>query len=164
MPEVVVVYIGLGSNLEKPIEQVQSALRELDDLAQTRLLQRSNLYCSDPMGPADQPDYINAVAAVETSLSPDELLSELQKLEAAHQRIRKERWGPRTLDLDLLLYGDQCISSEHLIVPHPGLSERNFVLIPLFEIAPNLILPDNRPLSDLIASCSNEGLQRLENE
>ena len=162
MAQLVVAYIGLGSNLEQPLEQVQTALSELDELPQTRLLQSSSLYRSDPMGPADQPDYINAVAAVETSLTPDELLSELQNLEATHQRVRKERWGPRTLDLDLLLYGNVCINSEHLTVPHPGLSERNFVLMPLFEIAPDLILPDNRTLSELVEHCSQAGLQRLE--
>ncbi len=157
----VIAYIGLGSNLEDPITQVKSALQELAELPQSTLLSASSLYRSAPMGPSEQPDYINAVAALETNLSSDELLSELQRLEDVHQRVRRERWGPRTLDLDLLLYGGDRINSEHLTVPHPGLSERNFVLIPLFEIAPELILPDNCPLAELVKHCSQAGLQRL---
>lgn len=157
----VTAYIGLGSNLENPVEQVKSALLELDMLPQTRLLQQSSLYQSAPMGPANQPDYINAVAALETRLAADELLSALQGLEMSHQRVRKERWGPRTLDLDLLLYGDQSISSEHLVVPHPGLGERLFVLRPLFEIAPVLVLPNNQAVAELLDECSEDGLQRL---
>jgi len=163
MSVVVIAYIGLGSNLEQPLKQVQAALSELDDLPQTRLLQGSSLYRSKPMGPSDQPDYINAVAALETGLAADELLRELQGLEVLHQRVREARWGPRTLDLDLLLYGDESIKSEHLTVPHAGLAERDFVLRPLFEIAPDLILPDNRALVDLLQGCSSHGLQRLEN-
>lgn len=162
MPDKVTAYIGLGSNLKNPVAQLQTAWQELDDLPQSHLLQQSSLYQSSPMGPADQPDYINAVAALETELSADDLLSQLQRLESLHQRVRKERWGPRTLDLDLLLYGDNVIQSEHLTVPHPGLAERNFVLLPLFEIAPALKLPDNQALADLVNTCSEQGLQRLD--
>jgi len=162
MPGRLTAYIGLGSNLENPAEQVKTALRELNDLPQTRLLLQSSLYQSAPMGPANQPDYINAVAALETSLAADELLSALQGLELLHQRQRKERWGPRTLDLDLLLYGDQTINSEHLVVPHPGISERLFVLQPLFEIAPALVLPNNQAVAKLLDECSEDGLQRLD--
>lgn len=154
-------YIGLGSNLDGPIEHVQRALRELDELTQTRLVIASNLYRSDPMGPVGQPDYINAVAAVQTRLDAEALLSELQCLEAQHKRVRREHWGPRTLDLDLLLYGNDTIHTQRLVVPHSGLAERNFVLIPLFEIAPDLILPDNRPLAELVKHCSQAGLKRL---
>ncbi len=158
----VTAYIGLGSNLENPVEQVKTALRELANLPQTRLLLQSNLYQSTPMGPANQPDYINAVAELETSLAADDLLSELQRLELLHQRVRKERWGPRTLDLDLLLYGDQTIDSENLVVPHPGLAERVFVLQPLFEIAPALVLPTKQVLADLLIACPEVSLQRLD--
>lgn len=161
MAVAVTAYIGLGSNLDDPLRQVQTALTELAGVRQSRLLKASGLYRSAPMGPAGQPDYINAVAALETTLAPDELLTQLQQLEARHQRVRKERWGPRSLDLDLLLYGDAVIDSEHLSVPHPGLTQRNFVLIPLCEIAPDLILPDNRGLSELANNCSREDLQRL---
>lgn len=156
-----IAYIGLGSNLDEPMNHIQRALVELDELSQTKLVVASSLYRSDPMGPAGQPDYINSVAAVQTRLSAEALLSELQHLEALHQRVRRERWGPRTLDLDLLLYGNYTIQTEHLVVPHPGLAERNFVLIPLFEIAPDLILPDNRSLADLVDQCGNEGLEQL---
>ncbi len=157
----VISYVGLGSNLENPVEQVKAALLELNNLPHTRLLLQSSLYQSAPMGPANQPDYINAVAALETSLAADDLLSALQGLELLHQRVRKERWGPRTLDLDLLLYGDQSINSEHLVVPHPGLAERDFVLLPLFEIAAALVLPDKQVLADLVGECSEANLQRL---
>jgi len=157
--------IGLGSNLQSPIEQVRTALSELAELPQSRLLRASSLYRSAPMvteGDAvAQPDYINAVALIETTLSPHDLLHQLQRLEQRHQRVRERHWGPRTLDLDLLLYGDECINTPDLVVPHPGLCERNFVLIPLFEIAPDLRLPDNRALADLVAVCSSEGLERV---
>jgi 2-amino-4-hydroxy-6-hydroxymethyldihydropteridine diphosphokinase len=162
MSSVVIAYIGLGSNLVAPVSQVQTAITELAGIRQSRLLKSSSLYQTAPLGPAGQPDYINAVAALQTPLSADELLTELQKLENRHQRVRRERWGPRTLDLDLLLYGDEVINSERLTVPHPGLSERNFVLIPLREIAPDLILPDNQALAELAQRCSRDGLQRLE--
>lgn len=161
MAAAVTAYIGLGSNLDDPVRQVQTALTELAGIQRSCLLRRSGLYRSVPMGRADQPDYINAVAAIETTLAADELLVELQQLEARHQRLRKERWGPRTLDLDLLLYGDAVIHGERLHVPHPGLYERNFVLIPLYEIAPALVLPDNQALAAVVNSCSRRGLQRL---
>ena len=161
LSSVVIAYIGLGSNLDSPINQVQTALVELAGIRQCRLLKSSSLYCTAPFGPAGQPDYINAVAQLETSLSPSDLLLELQRLENQHRRVRRERWGPRTLDLDLLLYGDELINSENLIVPHAGLAERNFVLMPLFEIAPDLILPDNRALVDMVKKCSRDGLQQL---
>ncbi|HHJ81150.1 MAG TPA: 2-amino-4-hydroxy-6-hydroxymethyldihydropteridine diphosphokinase [Candidatus Tenderia electrophaga] len=161
----VTAYIGLGSNLDNPVDQIRAALRELNKLPQSRLLLQSSLYQSAPMGPPDQPDYINAVAALETHLLADELLSALQMLESQHQRVRQTRWGPRTLDLDLLLYGDQVINSEHLVVPHPGLAERLFVLQPLFEIAPLLVLPNNQAVAELFkqcAECSGGGLRRLD--
>lgn len=162
MSAAVIAYIGLGSNLEAPVNQVQTAITELAGIRQSRLLRSSSLYQTAPLGPAGQPDYINAVAALQTSLSADDLLTELQQLENRHQRVRRDRWGARTLDLDLLLYGDEIIKSERLTVPHPRLGERNFVLIPLLEIAPDLILPDNQALAELAMRCSRDGLQRLE--
>lgn len=157
-----VAYVGLGSNLAQPVQQVKTALAELAELPGSSLLATSSLYQSEPMGPSDQPDYINAVAALETKLSPTDLLVELQALENRHDRVRQQHWGPRTLDLDLLLYADQQINSPDLSVPHPGLAERNFVLIPLYEIAPDLRLPDDRRLLDLVQGCSQAGLRRLE--
>lgn len=160
--DVITAYIGLGSNLEDPIHQVKSAIAELGRLPESGFIAASSLYRSVPLGPQDQPDFINAVVALGTTLAPYSLLDELQALEEFHQRKRERHWGPRTLDLDLLLYGNEVIDTERLTVPHPGVSIRNFVLIPLFEIAPDLRLPDNQALSDLIQRCSKDGLQRLE--
>ncbi len=154
-------YIGLGSNLQNPRQQVSEALAELDDLPRSRVLLRSSLYRSDPIGPPGQPDYVNAVARLETALAPLELLDQLQSLEQHHQRKRLVRWGPRTLDLDLLLYGQSVIQCDRLTVPHPYLSERNFVLYPLQEIAPDLVLPDGRPLRALLPHCPLGTLERI---
>ena len=146
-------YIGLGSNLESPIQQVSEALIELNQIPQTRLLQQSKLYRSDPVGPPGQPDYINAVALLETALEPLELLDALQSIENAHQRKRIQHWGPRTLDLDLLLYADQQIDLERLQVPHPHMTEREFVLYPLAEIAPKIKLPNGTTVQQLLTKC-----------
>ncbi len=154
-------YIGLGSNLDAPQQQVVRALEELATVPETRLLAHSSLYRSAPMGPADQPDYINAVALLETTLEAHSLLDKLQALEQLHQRVRLERWGPRTLDLDLLLYGDEQIQSPRLSVPHPGMAERNFVLWPLNEISPELHLPDGRSLAALLTECPIGTLERI---
>jgi 2-amino-4-hydroxy-6-hydroxymethyldihydropteridine diphosphokinase len=147
------VFVGLGSNLNTPIQQVQSALCQLAQLPKMRCIQASSLYRSAPMGITTQPDFINAVAEFDCALNPFELLAALLALEQQHGRIRKQRWGERTLDLDLLLYGNEIITSESLIVPHPGLKQRDFVLIPLSEIVPDLILPDGEPLSTVLAHC-----------
>lgn len=157
------VYIGLGSNLENPLAQVTTALGELAQLPQTRLLAQSRLYRSDPIGPA-QPDYINAVALLDTQLSPLALLDALQALEQAHRRVRLEHWGPRTLDLDILLYGDQVIAHERLNVPHPFLTQRSFVLYPMADINPALQLPDGTQLQALLQACPAQGLQVLAQE
>jgi 2-amino-4-hydroxy-6-hydroxymethyldihydropteridine diphosphokinase len=161
MPEAVRCYIGLGSNLDRPQQHVARALEELRTLPDPRLLAHSSLYRSAPMGPQDQPDYINAVALLESTLDAHHLLDELQALEQQHRRVRLEHWGPRTLDLDLLLYGEQLIQSERLSVPHPGLPERNFVLWPLSEIAPDLQLPGGRPLAALLSECPIGTLERI---
>jgi 2-amino-4-hydroxy-6-hydroxymethyldihydropteridine diphosphokinase len=154
-------WIGLGSNLEDPLAQVSTALQELKLLPDTTLAARSSLYRSDPVGPPGQPDYINAVAALDTRLEPEALLDALQAIEQMHQRVRKIHWGPRTLDLDLLLYGDQVISTPRLIVPHAYMTERNFVLWPLAELAPELILPDGRPLNTLLQHCPMGTLEKI---
>ncbi len=146
------VYIGLGSNLGQPQEQLREALNELDQMPQTRLQLSSSFYLSSPMGPSDQPDFVNGVAELVTELPPLELLDQLQAIEHAHGRERGMRWGPRTLDLDLLLYGDQVMHSERLTVPHPGIAKRAFVLAPLAEIAPTLEVPGLGDVASLWAA------------
>lgn len=155
----VCAYIGLGSNLADPGRQVRQALQALDKLSDTRLLLSSQLYNSAPLGPQNQPDYINAVAAVETRLAPEPLLDALQELERRQGRVRTgPRWGARTLDLDLLLYGEQQLATARLQVPHPGIAQRNFVLYPLAEIAPSLNIPGLGPIQTLLARCSPQGI------
>jgi len=154
-------YIGLGSNLNNPVAQIRSALVALDAISGTCCVAYSSLYRSKPLGVAEQPDYVNAVAAIDTRLPAHDLLQELHIVEAMHGRVREERWGPRTLDLDLLLYGDQRYSSDRLTVPHPGLSERDFVLYPLHEIAPELDIPGAGSLRRLVEHCPSLGAQPL---
>lgn len=134
-------FIGLGSNLEKPIQQVKTAIAELSDHQQINLAGQSKLYRSKPVGPQDQPDFINAVVKVSTQLQPLELLDALQAIENLHGRTRESHWGARTLDLDLLLYNDQEISHPRLTVPHPEMIYRAFVLVPLAEIEQNISIP-----------------------
>lgn len=158
-------YIGLGSNLQTPEQQLRDALKALEQLPGSRLHAVSSLYASDPLGPPDQPRYVNAVAALDTNLTPLELLDALQAIEQNQGRVRKaERWGPRTLDLDILLYGQQTIDLPRLQVPHYHMHARAFVLYPLQELAADLCLPDGRTLSELCAACPADGLQRLEDE
>jgi len=153
-------YIGIGSNLGNPVEKAQQAIEALRKLNVSILLSSSSLYCSKPMGPSDQPDYINAVVKLKTSLEPLALLDALQHIELTQGRVRKdERWGPRTLDLDILLIDNLEISSDRLTVPHYGMCEREFVLYPLFEIEPTFILPNNKPLSMLVKNCPRNGLE-----
>jgi len=145
-----IAYIGLGSNLSNPVKQVHQAIDQIKLLEQSSVTKLSSLYFSKPMGPQDQPDYINAVLSLNTSLSPIELLDSLQQIENFAGRIRKdERWGARVLDLDILLFDNLIINSERLVVPHYGLKLREFVLIPLSEISPNLTLPDGEKVSSL---------------
>jgi 2-amino-4-hydroxy-6-hydroxymethyldihydropteridine diphosphokinase len=160
----VTAYIGLGSNLQDPESQVRRACDELARIPNTRLVAVSPLYRSDPVGPPGQPDYINAVARLETTLPPEALLDALQAIEQAHGRERKEHWGARSLDLDILLFGDRIIRSERLTVPHPYLSERSFVLYPLADIAPDIEVPALGPLAGLLAACPYRGLERLDGE
>ncbi len=159
-----IAYVGLGSNLEGPREQLERALQALARLPHTTLLASSPLYRSTPMGPAEQPDYVNAVARLETDLAPLELLDALQATERQQGRVRgPERWGPRTLDLDLLLYDDRRLDSPRLTLPHPGLHQRAFVLYPLHDVAGDgLELPGLGPLGELLARCPPDGLQRLD--
>jgi 2-amino-4-hydroxy-6-hydroxymethyldihydropteridine diphosphokinase len=154
-------YIGLGSNLDNPLAHVEQAFTELGEIPNTQLAKRSNIYRSRAVGPGDQADYINAVALLKTELAPLELLDALQAIEHSHKRVRIEHWGPRTLDLDILLLDNQIIASERLTVPHPYLAQRSFVLYPLADLAPELILPDSKHLQELVAQCPRDGLEEL---
>jgi len=158
------VYIGLGSNLAEPRQQLRNALDALENIPSSRLADVSSLYVSDPLGPPDQPRYYNAVAVLDTSLAPLALLDALQAIEQAQGRERKaERWGPRTVDLDILLFGDRVLAEPRLTVPHYHLHARPFVLYPLAEVAPaTLRLADGRPLTELLTACPFEGLERLD--
>lgn len=155
-------YIGLGSNLADPIEQVKTAIINLQSLPGTELVAWSSLYASPPMGPQDQPDYINAVAAIETDLSAHQLLDALQAIEQHQGRIRKRHWGERTLDLDVLLYGQNTVDDARLQIPHPGITLRAFVLYPLAEISPDLYIPNAGNIEYLLQHCPREGLRKLE--
>ena len=152
------IYIGLGSNLADPAEQLRSALNALGQLPQTSLAGVSAFYQSDSLLPG-QPRYTNAVAALDSDLAPLDLLDALQTIENDQGRERLERWGPRTLDLDILLFGDRLIDEPRLKVPHYQIQERAFVLYPLAELAPkDLRLADGRTLADLLAACPFVGL------
>jgi 2-amino-4-hydroxy-6-hydroxymethyldihydropteridine diphosphokinase len=156
-------YIGLGSNLAGPREQVERGLDALGRLPQSALRQRSRLYRSAPWGIHDQPEFVNAVAAVETGLPPDALMNALLEIERESGRKRNgDRWGPRILDLDLLLYAERLIDQPGLHVPHPHLHERAFVLLPLAEIAPALQIPGRGSISELMAQVDTSGCHRLE--
>ena len=157
-----IAYIGLGSNLATPEIQINTARNAITALPEVSEVAFSSLYLSPPMGPQDQPDYINAVMAITTGLPAIQLLRQLQQIELDHGRVRKdERWGARTLDLDILLYGQQMIDQPDLIVPHYGLKERALVLYPLQEIAPDLEVPGQGTMTELLASCPLDGLVRL---
>ncbi len=156
------VHVGLGSNLDDPRRQIEHAFTALSELPASRLVARSSLYRSAPMGPADQPDYLNAVAALDTALAPLKLLDALQAIEAAQRRVRERHWGPRTLDLDLLLYGEQVIDLPRLRVPHPGMHQRSFVLVPLREIAGDIEIPGQGRISTLLPGCAPPSVRRLE--
>ena len=155
-------YIGIGSNQAQPIEQAKQAITALSNIKDTQLLMCSSLYRSAPMGPQDQPDYINAVAKLETTLSALELLDALQVIEQEQGRERKAlRWGPRTLDLDILLYANEEIENDRLTIPHYGMKDREFVLYPLFEIAPTLQMPNGTSLIEILKHCDKNGLTAI---
>jgi 2-amino-4-hydroxy-6-hydroxymethyldihydropteridine diphosphokinase len=155
-------YVGAGSNLERPRAQVLTALARLGELPRTRVPLTSSLYSSRPFGPIPQPDFVNAAAGLLTQLSPQELLEQLQAIEAAMGRPgERVRWGPRVIDLDLLSYGRVRSVDPHLTIPHPGIVERNFVLYPLAEIAPDLELPGLGRVAELMKTVTSEGLARL---
>lgn len=157
----VIATIGLGANLRDPAAQVEYALAEIGRLPGTRLTAHSSLYASAPVGYVDQPDFINAVAQVETTLAPRALLDALLDIEHRHGRERSFRNAPRTLDLDLLLYGHAHFHEEALTLPHPRMCERSFVLLPLLEIAPGTIIPGRGPAADWLAACADQHITVL---
>ena len=137
----ITAYIALGSNLNTPVEQLHAALK--------------------PLGPQDQPDYVNAVAKIETELSPLKLLDELQRIENEQGRVRLRRWGERTLDLDILLYGNEIIQNERLTIPHYDMHNREFVIVPLFEIASDLVLPNSQIITELVKQFADHKMIKL---
>lgn len=145
-------YVALGANLGDPAAQIESAISRMSQLPQTRLLARSQLYRTAPLGPGGQPDYCNAVVALDTGLAPEPLLDALQSIETDLGRVRGEHWGARHLDLDLLLHGDTLCASSRLSLPHPQLAHRRFVLQPLAEIAPGLELPGHGAIEARLAA------------
>jgi 2-amino-4-hydroxy-6-hydroxymethyldihydropteridine diphosphokinase len=154
-------FIGLGANLGDPRAQLHGAIQALGGFPQTRLVNASSLYRSAPVGYAQQPDFINAVAEVETALSPRDLLDALLRLEAESGRTRSFPNAPRTLDLDLLLYGSEVIVEERLSVPHPRMHERAFVLMPLVEIAPDVDIPGRGAASAWLSRAANQSVEKI---
>ena len=156
------VYLGLGANLNSPKKQLDNAVIALKSLPNSEFIACSHYYASKPMGPQDQPDYVNAVACINTSLEPEQLLDLTQAIELEHGRVRKaERWGARTLDIDILLFGEHTLNTERLTVPHYGLTEREFVVYPLQEIAPELILPSGASIQQIANTLPLNDLQQL---
>jgi 2-amino-4-hydroxy-6-hydroxymethyldihydropteridine diphosphokinase len=164
-----IVYIGLGSNLgsglgseiKSPMQHITTAIQSLGEIESTRMISVSSLYKSKPVGPQDQDDYINAVAQIETELEPLELLDAIQAIENKHGRVRNERWGPRTLDLDILMFGEEVINNERLTVPHIEMANRSFVLVPLAEINSECVIPEKGSVSDLLSGIDQNGLEIL---
>ncbi|HEB82266.1 MAG TPA: 2-amino-4-hydroxy-6-hydroxymethyldihydropteridine diphosphokinase [Gammaproteobacteria bacterium] len=145
-------YIGLGSNIDQPRLQIKTAMAALDALDAVHVLADSGYYRSRPMGPADQPDYINAVVEIDTSLTPQALLRQCQQIEQQQGRVKKRHWGERCIDLDILLYAQQQIVQEDLTIPHPGICERDFVYMPLLKLSPNIHIPGIGPLKQQLAA------------
>lgn len=154
------VYIGLGSNLQDPIAQIKQAINNLANIPKTSLIKVSSLYSSDSLLP-DQPQYINAIVCLHTSLSAETLLDYLQQIENTQGRKRIQRWGARTLDLDIILYGKEQINTPRLTIPHSQIALRSFVLAPLAEIAPELKLPNGQSILTLLKDCPSQSLQKL---
>ena len=156
------IYIGLGSNLQDPCQQLQQALESIVQHPEINILKISSFYSNKPIGPQDQPDYVNAVAKLNSSLSPQSLLTTLQQIERQQGRVRKQRWHARTIDIDILLYDNQIIDQPHLIIPHPQMAQRRFVLYPLAEIEPDLTLPNGKAIKELLTTCPKHDLFELQ--
>ncbi|NVK24767.1 MAG: 2-amino-4-hydroxy-6-hydroxymethyldihydropteridine diphosphokinase [Gammaproteobacteria bacterium] len=155
-------YIGLGANLNDPVSTVKIALHEMSLIPQSRFVAASKIYVSKPMGPADQPDYVNAVALIETQLNAHQLFEYTCRIEQDHGRTRNgEHWGPRTLDLDILLFDQDIIDDDKLTVPHYGIKDREFVIYPLLDISPNLVLPCGTSIESLTENVPLNGMTAL---
>ena len=146
-------YLGLGSNLRSPERQLRQAINKLQKLPRSVVTKISSLYFSKPCGIRHQPPYCNMVIGIHTSLTAKDLLNQCHRIEKNQQRGRKRRWGARTLDIDLLLYGEHVINTADLIIPHPRMTQRDFVLAPLLEIAPSVMLPSGEPIASFLANC-----------
>lgn len=158
-----IAYIGLGSNLDNPGAQLKSAVTAIAEVEEISIKQLSSFYSSKPVGPQDQPDYINAVAKLETALQPLALLDELQRIEHQHGRVRDgQRWGARTLDLDMLLYDDVVLDQPRLKLPHPEIQNRAFVLYPLSEIEPNIVISELGDIGDLLAGVDAAAVTKID--
>lgn len=155
-------FVALGANLEDPVRQIRNAIAELRSIEQTQVLAVSSLYRTAPVGYADQPDFINAAAKLRTGLSPHELLDALHAIENRHGRQRSVRNAPRTLDLDLLLYGMRVVREDDLTLPHPRMHERAFVLMPLAEIAPEATVPGHGPVAQLLGQVDRGGVEKFD--
>ena len=157
------VYIGVGGNLQDSLAHIHSACRILANSDNITVVARSALYKSAPVGPPGQNDYLNAALAIDTTLNPEQLLAQLQSIELKHGRVRPQevRWGSRTLDLDILLFGDIILQESHLTIPHAQMKNRYFVLFPLAQIAPDLILPTGQTLQTLLQDCPKTKLEQL---
>ena len=154
-------FIGLGSNLEEPREQINTALSSLDDVSEIEVLKTSSFYQSKPLIGMVGPDYLNVACKIETRLSGIDLLLKCQQIENKQHRVREIRWGSRTIDLDILLYGDEVIATKELSVPHPEMIKRSFVLLPLFEIEPELELPIFGKLKELVTKVESSSITKL---
>ncbi len=154
-------YIGLGSNLKGPKAQIKRALAALNDNNGTELMTASSLYESKPLLDIPGPNYINAVCKIETKLSAIDLLDLCQEIEESQQRVREVKWGSRTIDLDILLYGEQVISNKRLTIPHPEAINRAFVLVPLFEIDPTVKIPLLGPIKTLLDRINKSDVKKL---
>lgn len=156
------LFVALGANLDNPKQKITDAIKCISQLDNFLLIKSSSLYLSAPMGPQDQSPFINAVVKLSTTDSPIDCLDKMQAIEADFGRIRKkQRWGPRTLDLDLLLYNEQIIDTDRLTIPHYGMQQRSFVIIPLAEIEPKLILPNGRSIAELSRLLGEQGIKKL---
>lgn len=154
-------FLSLGSNLGDRAATLDTALRALEASGDIQILRRSSLYETAPVGKTDQPEFYNLVVEIETALSPEALLDRCQEVERALGRLRTERWGPRTVDLDVLLYDRIRVTTERLVVPHPEMLRRRFVLEPLLEIAPDAVLPDGTPIAPYLAGLEDQQVRRL---
>lgn len=154
-------FLALGSNLDSPQNQIESALVELQSNDNCQLLAHSSMYITKPVGPQSQANFINAVVKIATALSPEGLLQQCRELETRHKRVHYYDWGPRTLDVDILLYGTLQLSLPDLKIPHPRMTERDFVLVPLLEIAPELTINKDRALQNLLSMIPTTIIKKL---